>query len=340
MAISEFEIIERYFSALDLQDEQMHIVLGIGDDGAVLDTPTGYQQCISTDLLLESIHFPAAADPFLLGQRALAVNLSDLAAMGAEPLCFTLGIALPGYDEHWLTAFSKGLSNIAQQYHCPLVGGDTTRGSLTISIQVHGLVKSGQALRRDGANVGDHLLVTGSLGKGALALAALGVPVHFDHSLHEQLATLGSSENEKLQQYFYSPQPRLGFARQAAPLINAALDISDGLAGDLQHILDRSRVGARVYMEKLPLDSLFADYVERQQRQSAALYGGDDYELCLTVAAENLPDVHAIAEQHSLALTDIGEIEAEPGLRLVDAAGNQQDGAALSFDHFKAGQDA
>lgn len=339
MSLSEFEIIKQYFSRIGLGAEGIAghegIMLGIGDDAAILEVGPSQQLCISTDMLVESVHFPADADAYNIGQRALAVNLSDLAAMGAHPVCFTLAISLPGQDEKWLERFSKGLLNMAEIYQCPLVGGDTTRGPLSISIQVQGVAQKGQLLLRDGARVGDAVLVTGSLGKGAIALAAMGTNVHFDASLHQQLGTIEDPAREILHDFFYAPQPRLEFAQLAAPLINSAIDISDGLAGDLRHILEQSDVGASINPHSLPIDETIVGCTSEKQYQSAALFGGDDYELCITVSQDNLPAVKEIAEQLQLPLTAVGVIESEPGLRLVDADGRAAELNIQAYDHFR-----
>ncbi len=339
MPRSEFEIIQQYFSRIGLGAGDgtawEGIVLGIGDDAAILELPATLQQCLSTDMLVESVHFPVQATAFAVGQRALAVNLSDLAAMGAQPLCFTLAVSLPHHDESWLENFSAGLLSMAQQYRCPLVGGDTTRGPLAIAIQVHGVATKGQLLRRDGAQAGDAILVTGSLGKGAIALAAMGEPVHFDASLHEQLATIDGSVRERLQSFFYAPLPRLEFAQQAAPWINSAIDISDGLAGDLQHILQASSVGASINPLSIPYDAAVEQCTSAQQRQAAALFGGDDYELCITVSPNHLTTVRDVAEKMQLSLTQIGDIDSKAGLRVSREGGVSEELTPLAYDHFR-----
>lgn len=337
MSDSEFDIIKRHFLNIGSEHARPGIVLGIGDDAAILEIPAGKHQCVSTDMLVESIHFPVDADPFFLGQKALAVNLSDLAAMGAEPFCFTLSIALPEYDASWLEKFAKGLAHLAQEFDCPLVGGDTTQGPLVISIHVMGLTDAGNGLRRDQAMAGDAVMVTGSLGKGAIGLAATGLPVHYDGSLHQNLNIDSADIRKTLQQFYLTPQPRIAFGCQVAPLINSAIDISDGLLGDLQHILDRSEVGAVLRLDDIPFDPAVTACTTPAQRLGAALYGGDDYEICFTARQKNLPELEEIAHSNHLAITQIGEIHPEKGLHLVDAKGEETRVTKTAFRHFTAG---
>lgn len=334
MPDSEFDIIKRHFLKIGAEHTRPGIVLGIGDDAAILEIPPAKHQCVSTDMLVESVHFPVDADPYFLGQRALAVNLSDLAAMGAEPFCFTLSIALPEYNPDWLEKFSQGLAQMALGFNCPLVGGDTTQGPLVISIQVMGLTDADNSLRRDQAEPGDAILVTGSLGKGALGLAAMGLPVHYDPSLHQKLNITSADNRQSLQQFYLAPQPRTAFATEAAPLITSAIDISDGLLGDLQHILDRSEVGAALHLADIPYDPAVTECTTAPQRLGAALYGGDDYELCFTARQENLTELHRIAGNNQLAITQIGEIHAGKGLHLVDVNGDKTKATSSAYRHF------
>ena len=337
MSESEFDIIKRHFLNIGSEHVRPGIVLGIGDDAAILEIPAGKHQCVSTDMLVESIHFPVDADPFYLGQKVLAVNLSDLAAMGAQPFCFTLSIALPEYDAGWLENFCKGLAHLAQKFDCPLVGGDTTQGPLVISVQVSGLTDAGNGLRRDQAMAGDAIMVTGSLGKGAIGLAAMGLPVQYDGTLHQNLNIASADIRKTLQQFYLAPEPRIAFGCQAAPLINSAIDISDGLFGDLQHILERSEVGAVLRLDDIPFDPAVTACTTPAQRLGAALYGGDDYELCFTTRKQNLPELDQIARNNQLTITQIGEIYPDTGLHLIDANGEETKVTNTAFRHFAAG---
>ncbi|UYM14132.1 thiamine-phosphate kinase [Endozoicomonas euniceicola] len=286
MSLGEFDLIRHFFDRPELRSSRPD-VLGIGDDCALLSVPQGMQLAQSLDTLVSGVHFPERCDPFLLGYRALATNISDIAAMGAEPHSFTLGLTLPESDTDWLQAFSDGLVALAQPSGLALIGGDTTRGPLTISIQVQGLVPSGQALRRNGAGTGDLIYVSGSLGDAAGALPAVL------EGLYPQ-----SCDEESVQyllQRYYQPSPRVKLGQWlAANGATSALDISDGLLGDLGHTLKASQVGAELNLEQLPLSPQLLNVAGKQKAQSYALSGGDDYELCFTWPAHKtleLPEV-------------------------------------------------
>lgn len=272
-------------------------MLGIGDDCALLQIPAGNQLAISVDTLVADVHFPADADPELIAERALRTNLSDLAAMGADPLWFTLALTLPAANENWLRSFSRGLFKCAREFGIALVGGDTTSGPLSITIQVMGATQSQQALRRDGANVGDFILVTNFVGDGAAALASI-----------QQIQTFTDEYVEYLQQRFYRPTPRLHESRLIRELANSALDISDGLVADLQHICDASDLGAVIDVESLPLSPAVKSLNNHSQAFQWALSGGDDYELCFTVPPEKMADIAMLIAQGKLHATVIGEM--------------------------------
>lgn len=320
MAESEFSLIERYFSQLTAERDD--VILGIGDDCALLQCPHGKELAVSIDTLVEGVHFFADVDPQALGYKALAVNLSDLAAMGADPAWFTLALTLPEHNDTWLQGFTAGLAMAAKESGIQLVGGDTTRGPLTISIQVHGLVESGQALRRDGARPGDRIYITGTLGDAGAALK---------HRLETWAPdALNDADWSFLQQRLEYPTPRNGLTDKVRRYARAAIDISDGLLADLGHILDRSGVGARLQTSTLPLSASLKK-LPMDISTELALSSGDDYELCFTVAAELS---HAL-EQQCLPISCIGEITAQFGLRLVDASGREiTANIRKGYDHF------
>lgn len=320
--LSEFDLIQTFFTKSQTSD--VRIALGIGDDCALLQPSVGKQLAISTDMLVSGRHFFPDVDPRSLGHKALAVNLSDLAAMGARPLGFSLALALPEANVTWLEAFSQGLFDLANQYNCTLIGGDTTKGPLNICISVYGEIDPGQALRRDAAQVGDDLWISGSLGDARLALAGYWKEQILSQEQHQQAA---------LRMHWPSPRVELGCA--LAGIAHAALDISDGLIGDLGHILKRSNVGAHIMVDALPAGPVLAQQ-SSDLRREFCLAGGDDYELCFTAAQQDREKVLAIAQSCNTPVTRIGSIEAQLGLRLYD---NQQRLLPLnfaSFDHFKS----
>lgn len=316
--LSEFDLIKQYF----VRARPARAVLGIGDDCALLLPAAGMQLAISTDMLVENRHFFAGADARCLGHKALAVNLSDLAAMGATPLAFTLALALPKADRAWLAGFSEGLFALADRHGCELIGGDTTRGPLNICITVFGQVAPGHALRRASAVAGDDIWVSGSLGDARLTLAGLRDEFPIDQ------ATLALAAPR-----MHVPEPRLALGQALAGLAHAALDISDGFVGDLGHILAASRVGARVNVDALPAGPALARQDTATRRQFCA-QGGDDYELCFTADPASRAAIEAAAAAAGTPVTRVGVIEAQPGLRLVDAANGAVDLDAAGFDHF------
>jgi thiamine-monophosphate kinase len=329
--LSEFDLISRYFTRAPRSNMQ-HIALGVGDDCALLMPAAGSQLAISTDMLVAGRHFFPDADPFMLGHKCLAVNLSDLAAMGARPLAFTLALTLPAVHEEWLAAFSAGLLALADQHQCELIGGDTTKGPLNICITVFGETWPGRALRRDAAQAGDDIWVSGTLGDARLALAVYRQ--EFGAALSADL-TLGSDHFMCAAARLHQPTPRLALGLALSGIAHAAIDVSDGLVGDLGHILARSGVGAT-----LAADSLPAGAILRQQDQAIrrhfTLAGGDDYELCFTAAAGQRDAVLAAAQASATEVTRIGSIEAANGLRLHDADNAVLKLQLTSFDHFRS----
>lgn len=304
MASDEFDIIRRFFNAGDLAFPIPELGLGIGDDCALLRPASGMQLALSMDILQEGVHFLPNADPYLLGQRTLLVNLSDLAAMGARPLCFTLGLCLPVADEVWLGGFSAGLAQVAREHLCPLIGGDLsaaspTHGSKTLCVQVHGELPVGAGLRRSGAKPGDLIFVTGSLGDAAAGLQVLR---------NECKETLSRVHRAALIDAFYVPESRVEAGILLRPLASSCIDLSDGLASDLGHILRASGVGAHIALEALPLsDAIRAAHSAAQQRH-LAIAGGDDYELCFTMPPEKEGAMRQALESIGVPVTNIGVI--------------------------------
>ncbi|MGI4777964.1 MAG: thiamine-phosphate kinase [Janthinobacterium lividum] len=324
--MGEFDLIARYFTRpAAARQTPGRVALGVGDDCALLQPSAGMQLAVSTDMLVEGRHFLSTVDPVRLGHKALAVNLSDLAACGARPMAFTLSLALPSVDESWLEGFSRGLFALADAHGCELVGGDTTRGPLTIGITVFGEVPPGMALLRSGARAGDDLWVSGTLGDARLALevfrGALALPAEAFATARARMET---------------PSPRLALGQALRGVASAAADVSDGLLGDLSHILRASGVGARVDVDaavaRIALcaePSLGIDML-----RLCALSGGDDYELVFTAPAAARDAVESAGRQSATPVARIGRVEAEPGVRIVDANGVTLAQRFTSFDHF------
>lgn len=318
MPLGEFELIARYFAR-----PARRAVLGVGDDCALIAPAPGMQLATSCDMLVDGRHFLSSVAPDRLGHKALAVNLSDLAACGAAPLAFTLALAMPRADEAWLDGFSRGLFALADAHACELIGGDTTQGPLNICIGVFGEVPAGQALLRSGARAGDDLYVSGTLGDARLALEAFRGTLELPG---DALAAVRVAME--------LPQPRVALGVALRGVATSAIDVSDGLLGDLAHLLRRSGVGARLDVDALPRSAQLAAQPLATQRE-CTLAGGDDYELLFSAPAARAAAVHAAAAAGGVAVTRIGGIEAEPGLRLVDADGRAVAAAWGSFDHFR-----
>lgn len=321
MALGEFDLINRYF-----RRPVQHAALGIGDDCALLRLTPGQQLAVSTDLLVEGRHFLSTVDPARLGHKALAVNLSDLAACGARPLAFTLSLSMPRADEAFLAPFARGLLTLADAHHIELVGGDTTAGPLTIGITVMGEVPPGQALLRSGAREGDELWVSGTLGDARLALEVF----------RGQVACPGQGFDE-LRRAMELPQPRVALGLALRGVASAAIDLSDGLLGDLGHVLRASGLGAELQLAALPCSPLLAAQDEALRR-TCLLAGGDDYELLFCAPAAQHQAVLAAAAQAGVPVHRIGRMQpAAAGLQVRDAAGQLLDlGHWSSFDHFKS----
>jgi thiamine-monophosphate kinase len=319
LGMDEFALIRQYFAAAPCAQAAAGVALGIGDDCALLDLPTGEQLAISTDTLLAGVHFPDPCDAFLLGQRSLAVAASDLAAMGATPLAFTLALSLPAATPEWLQGFAAGLNQMAQDCGLALIGGDTTRGPLSLTVTVFGRVPIGQALLRSGAQVGDLLCVGGALGDAAGALPlVLG-----QRQVADELAA-------PLLARYWSPQPQLALGQALRGKATAALDISDGLLADCGHIAKASRVALQVELERLPLSPALLALLDKPAAQKCALSGGDDYRLAFTLPALHLPALQAAG----WPLVVIGQVVAGEGVQLLDAKGAKINPQARGYQHF------
>jgi thiamine-monophosphate kinase len=331
--MGEFDLIERYFKApaRALAQQNSSVILGIGDDCALLQPAAGMQLAISSDMLVAGRHFFADVDPGALGHKALAVNLSDLAACGAKPLAFTLALSLPKADEAWLAPFSRGLLALAEAHNCALIGGDTTQGPLNICITVFGEVPNNVALLRSGAQVGDDIYVSGTLGDARLALEVM----RGELALPAAAFTLARARLE-------TPSPRVALGIALRGIASAAIDVSDGLLGDLGHILQQSRVGAVIdtsiainLLAAKAIDTVAKGQLTSKKQLECVLAGGDDYELLFTAPADRRSAVQAAALASGTPVTRIGRIETEFGLRLADGQGQPVANHYASFDHFK-----
>lgn len=318
MTVSEFDLIRRYFS--EATAARTDVLLGIGDDCALLAPRSGACLAVSMDTLVEGRHFLAGTAPASLGHKALAVNLSDLAAMGAEPAWATLALTLPDPDTQWLQAFMEGFAALAATHDVQLVGGDTTRGPLSITVQVHGFVDPTAALRRAGGRQGDRLFVSGCVGDAGVALQRAREPaVSVDAFLQERLDR---------------PTPRVALGLLLAGRASAAIDISDGLVGDLGHICEASGVGARIELGRLPVSPAVATECELGNWQYV-LAGGDDYELLFTVEPARAEDLLAICREGGQQVQEIGCLVADSGITLVYPDGRESKEIPRGFDHFR-----
>ncbi|MBH9551739.1 thiamine-phosphate kinase [Inhella gelatinilytica] len=321
MSLGEFELIHRCFQRATPKGV---VAVGIGDDCAVLQPTPGCQWLVSTDMLVEGRHFLSTVEPDRLGHKALAVNLSDLAACGATPKAFFLALALPRADAAWCDAFAQGLFALADAHGIVLAGGDTTAGPLNVSVTVMGEVPTGQALLRSGARVGDEVWVSGSLGDARLALEVF----------RGRLALPGEAFAQ-VRRAMECPQPRVALGLALRRLATSAIDVSDGFLGDLGHVLKSSNVGATIRADALPRSALLAAQSTGVQRL-CTLTGGDDYELVFTAPSQDHAAVVALGQSLGVRLTAVGQIDPEPGLRLTDAQGRLFDSGLQSFDHFKS----
>ena len=322
--MSEFELIRQYFEKAAGQGPLTGVHLGIGDDCALLEAAPVMQLAVSTDMLVEGRHFAAGADPFKLGHKALAVNLSDIAAMGATPRWATLSLALPGADARWLEKFSAGFFALANRFEVALVGGDTTRGPLNISVTIMGEVPAGLALHRAGALPGDEIWVSGELGGAALALESDSGRV-----------SLEGEDREAMLARLHEPEPRVALGERLRGLATSAIDVSDGFAGDLAHILERSGVGALVRYPDLPHPTVLARIGDAELEKACVLSGGDDYELIFTAPQARGAEIDALATELGLRLTRVGYVQAgDPRIVLLDASAKPMT-VPGGFDHFR-----
>jgi thiamine-monophosphate kinase len=320
--VSEFDLIGRYFAALG--PERPDVALGVGDDCALLEIPAGQALAVSIDTLSAGVHFFADCDPEFIGHKSLAVGLSDLAAMGAEPAWATLALTLPAADEDWIRAFATGFGRLARAHGLRLVGGDTTRGPLGVAVQVHGLVPTEAAIRRSGARPGDAIFVSGTLGDAGLALRRI---------------LAGEPVAPELRCRLECPEPRVALGRRLRGIASAMIDLSDGLAGDLGHVLDASAVGAELELERLPLTPQVAEFIAATDDWSLPLASGDDYELCFCVPTEHIPTVERLAEELGMPLTRVGWIRASAGLDFRRTDGGRLTLPARGYDHFPVAND-
>lgn len=312
--MNEFEVIQHFFNRQSILREDVNLT--IGDDAAIITPPAGHQIAITTDTLVYGVHFPIDTSPYDIGFKSLAVNLSDLAAMGATPAWLTLALTLPSVDELWLKEFSDGFFSLASKYQAQLIGGDLTRGPLTITIAAHGLIPTGQALKRNTAKPGDLIYVTNTLGDAAAALAFL-----------QNKTSIPDENKNSILTKLNRPIPQIKTGEQLRDIATSCIDISDGLVADLGHILEKSAVGAEVNVDCIPLSETLQKYVNKEEALHFALSGGDDYELCFTVPADKINFVPANC-------TCIGKIINSNKLNLQFSDGKKYDLTHAGYQHF------
>lgn len=319
--MNEFDLITYYFA--NQAKPRPDVIVGIGDDAAITQIPNDHQLVITTDTSIAGVHFPENTNAYHIGYKTLAVNLSDLAAMGANPAWITLALTLPRAQEAWIQAFCEGFFTLANRHHVQLIGGDLTHGDLSITIQAMGLVPKGQAILRSGAKPSDLIYVSGSLGDAALGLQCV-----------QGKMSLEKASQDYVMDRLNRPRPRLEMGDCLRGLASAAIDISDGLAADLGHILKQSRVGALVYVDKLPLSSALSQSLDQEKSIALALTGGDDYELCFTLPVEKRELAEKKLSALSCRYTCIGEIISHPSLDLRYQDGKKYNGPIQGYTHF------
>ena len=315
---SEFDLIARHFMR-----PAANAVLGIGDDAALVDVSNGMDLAVSTDTMVSGTHFFPDVDPENLGHKALAVNLSDMAAMGAMPYWATLALTLPSVDHDWLAAFAKGFFDLAEEFNVSLIGGDTTRGPLSLTVTIMGEVPAGAALRRGGAKVGNDIWVSGLIGDAALAVAHRHGRIKLDEPDYKEAVMR-----------LYEPTPRVQLGQALRGLATSAIDISDGLLADVGHICRLSKVSAKVEMSRIPVSPIGAKHIGSHEGLTAIVAGGDDYELCFTAPANSRESIEDLIDVLGVPLTRIGSIAKGKGVSLVGAEGKSVTIDGRGFDHF------
>lgn len=320
--MKEFELIKSYFAERGKQRQE--VALGVGDDAAIVTIPNNCELLISTDTLVEGVHFFKDMDPRSLGHKAIAVNLSDIAAMGGEPAWVSLALTLPAVEEEWVKAFSDGIFETCEYYNVQVIGGDTTQGPLSITVTVHGFAPEGKALRRSGAKPGDYIYVTGSLGDAGVAvdwqLDKLSIPEKYQPILRNRLEC---------------PTPRVAVGHALRGFASAAIDVSDGVISDLQHILNASGVGAHIDVDNLPLSQALRQSVPEEQQVHYALSAGDDYELLFTVPSDKKGGLEVNLAQHNVDVTCIGQVHGLTPEITLRKNGEPVDMSLAGFQHFE-----
>jgi thiamine-monophosphate kinase len=323
-SLNEFSIIEKYFSTLG---KSKGVSLGAGDDCAILDIPSDKQLVTTVDTLVETIHFPSNSSPSDIAQRSLRVNLSDIAAMGADPHWFTLALTLQTANEEWISRFSKALESDAIEFGCTLVGGDLTAGPLSITIQVFGTVDKGKAIKRSGVKEGDYIYVTGSLGEAAAAVSL------FEKSLNST-TPLPKNLIDRLHNKFYRPEPRIKEGILLQNIASSAIDISDGLIADLSHILNSKLYGANIEFKCIPYANFLTDIADHKLIQKWVLSGGDDYELCFTVPKKHVALLERMIASKKIQACCIGQVSINSGIRCYDDQGELLNITKSGYQHF------
>lgn len=319
--MTEFQLIDQFFAKH--VSKRTDVVLGIGDDCAILQPPADQQLVMTTDTFIEEIHFPKKTDPHAIGYKSLAISLSDIAAMGAEPAWALLSLTLPKADEKWLAEFCRGFYYLIDKYSLALTGGNTAHGPLSITTQVTGFIPPDKAMLRSGAKPGDLIYVTGTLGDAGLGLKVL----------QGKAKLPDADKKEMLKRYFY-PEPRVKEGMTLRQLATSCIDISDGLAGDLNHILESSNVGATIYTHKLPLSKTLRTAIKSEAAWQLALISGDDYELCFTIPAGLQSSFELMFGSYDCGYICIGKIEAEKGLRILDPENKPFKIEKKGYEHF------
>jgi len=335
----EFNLIDQYF--LPLSQSLSSDEVGIGDDGAVLTPPANHQLVVVTDTMVEGVHFPFNTAASEIAWKAVAVNLSDLAAMGAKPGFISLALTLPDNDQAWLESFASGLTDVCKKYSVPLVGGDTTKGPLTISVTAHGWVESGQALLRSGARQDDIIAVSGVIGD-----AGLGLKYALNALKKTEQAWLNASDITQCLTALNHPKPQIELGRVLSQFANSAIDISDGLLADLGHVLEQSNkhkrdqcseLGAEIYLDELPISAAMQKWIKQTQEWALPLSAGDDYQLCFTVSAEKWRELQGRVESLGLSIKAIGQMTQGHGVIVKQERGSEQEALKvneLGYQHF------